>query len=405
MKRKLFRLMAKLDPVKLNSTGKLDAAVAALIILDQTTDHRYVVKFLSKGFAEDWARLMVTQQVAQVNPYTFHFHAQLGWIVWASVLKNCNSLEGVLKVPCEISHCDSDDLHAELGWRGEDCQRPQVRAFVAVGDQLHLRSSPRDWWTVHEFRPRLNSVLLVARDQKRGGRKVHYREVHTLALMGCTVRRSLCVPCFRQSLCACECGEARRHSCVFQFPSPDSSAAVALIESASEGGRDGCSAALGLLHGDDEAFCSAEDQVRRMQREAGVRCWLKHKRGVAQAKAAMQALPPACSLNRCGGISLEMLIALSAHRQCLSGCVSGLCGSRQHEPCAHSPLATTPNSSHSGVSGRCCPQQRTSVPPCGIPCALLPTATSRPWCALATSCSRASRSARGEGRATPAETS
>jgi hypothetical protein len=290
MKRKLLRLMVKLDPVKLKIKGKLEEVVAALIILDPTTDHRHVVKFLTKGLPEDRARVLVKQQAMQVNPYTFHFHSHLGGLVWAGANKDCDNLLSAQKVPCIITSHAGDEEEGE------------IRAFVTVGDEVHLRASPRDWWAVHEFRPQGNSLLLVARDSsKKLCRKVHYKEVPPLALMGCTVRRSVCVACFKRFLLSCECGSGRssHHTCVFQFPSPDSAAAVKHIEGIAQGGADSCSSAFGLMTGDDaDHFNSNDDHVYKMQREAGVRSWLSQKRAVAQAKAALRALPPELSLDR-----------------------------------------------------------------------------------------------------------
>ena len=315
-KRKLFQLMVNLDPVKLDSKGQLTSAVAALIVLDPTSNHRHVVKFLAKCFPEDKARVRVKQQATRVNPYTFHFHTQLGWLVWAGEGGNSDDLQSVQKVPCLLSDAATGKLHAveryRSGNRAEEERTEEIRAFVKVGDQLFLSSratspstsSRRDWWTVHEFRPQSNSILLIAYDNKKPCRKVHYYEVHPWVLNKCTIRRSVCVTCFQRFLFTCECGDSRtshHHHCVFQFPSPDSTAAVAYLESLSPTDTGGycAAAAFGLMGGDDEDGCrSNDDHVYKMQREAGVRSWLTQQKSLAEVKAALLALSPTLSLDR-----------------------------------------------------------------------------------------------------------
>jgi hypothetical protein len=133
-------------------------------------------------------------------------------------------------------------------------------------------------------------------------------QIQPLSLLGCMVRRSVCVPCFQHFLLSCECGASRHstshhHQCVFQFPSPDSAAAFQVLEEASGGrGGDGCSAGFGgLLNmhmpGNDEDQ-SSDDHVYRMQREARVRAWLTQKQHVSRARAAVQRLHPDLSLDR-----------------------------------------------------------------------------------------------------------
>ena len=274
--------------------------MAAMLVLDFSSDHRLVVKFLSKGFPEDSARALVKEQEVIVNPYTFHFHSHLGWVVWAGRCKDCNDLLGVHKVPCIISNKSTGEVYEDENMRKKS-QSPEIRALVAVGDEIHLRSSSRDWWIVHEFRPKTNSILLIAYDKKKHCRQVHYHEIRPLALMGCTVRRSVCVNCFKQFLISCECGEGRtseHHSCVFQFPSPDNIAATRYLESVAEKDT-GLSDAFHLFNADnDNDFGSNDDHVHKMQREASVRSWLSHKKNLADVKKIMCSLSRDLSQNR-----------------------------------------------------------------------------------------------------------
>lgn len=289
LKRRVLRLTTRLDPAQLQRRGggQLQAVAGALAALDPSADHRLVARFLGRVMEPRQARAVARKAAARITPYTFHFHAQLGWVVWAGD-QGCEDLQGVQRVPCVLS-----DMAGQVELLGGKEQ--QIRAFLTVGDRVHLRSSPRDWWTVHEFRPKLNSILLIAYDKKKECRKVHYNEVYPLALAGCTVQRSVCVACFSRFLLACECVEAQsnqHHKCEFLFPIPDSASAIAYIESVAEGGDDGRSLAFDLFNGDDVEHHSNDDHVYKMQREAGVRCWLAQKRYEKQIKAALQRLPP-----------------------------------------------------------------------------------------------------------------